>query len=106
MQIQGMARKGKTASASEEEDILMKTTAKAVVQLTIELPSTHAAELAGLLGSHVSFLDFPWAESIYYALCSEGIRDEDVFRDAVFGESVFLQRRQDQPQMRLPLDHK
>lgn len=81
------------AEAGLSKETETRTTAKAVVRLTIELPSTHAAELAGLLGNHVSFLDFPWARSIYFALAHGGIRDEDVFRDAVFGESVFLERR-------------
>ena len=62
------------------------------VRLTVELSPTHAAELASLLGNHVSFVDFPWAKSIYKALCSAGILDKDVFRDAEAGESAFLEK--------------
>src|SRR5690606_27475774 len=53
---------------------LMDTTAKVeivdqpVIRLTIELPTKHAAELAGLLAGYVSFLDFPWAGPIWEAL--------------------------------------
>jgi len=75
----------------------MNTTAKAEivnhVRLTIELPNTHAAELAGLLGGHVSFLDFPWAEAIYHALDRAGIQEEYVFTDSKLGPDIFLQRR-------------
>lgn len=66
-----------------------------VVHLTLEMPPMHAAELAGLLGNHVSFSDFPWAKSIYNALSSKGIRDEAVFKDSEFGANVFLERKQD-----------
>lgn len=72
----------------------MKTTAKAVVHLTVELSPTHAAELAELLARHVSFLDFPWAEAIYDALRPAGGYHAAVFRDEERGWNVFLRREQ------------
>jgi len=76
----------------------MNTTAKAEivnhVRLTIELSKTHAAELAGLLGGHVSFLDFPWAGAIYNALDRAGIQEEFVFTDTKLGEDIFFERTQ------------
>jgi len=63
------------------------------VRLTIELSNTHAAELAGLLGGHVSFIDFPWAESIYKALDRAGIQEDYVFTDSERGPDIFLQRK-------------
>ena len=65
-----------------------------VVRLTIELSHTHAAELAGLLAGHVSFLDFPWAESIYQAIEGAGIQEEYVFTDSERGPDIFLVRKQ------------
>ena len=65
-----------------------------VVRLTIELPATHAAELAGLLAGHVSFLDFPWAGEIYEALERAGIQEEHVFADSEHGPDIFLVRKQ------------
>jgi len=65
-----------------------------VVHLTIELPIKHAAELAGLLAGHVSFLDFPWAGSIYNALDRAGIQEEYVFTDSERGPDIFLVRKQ------------
>jgi len=65
-----------------------------VVRLKIELSNTHAAELAGLLGGHVSFLDFPWARPIYKALERAGIQDEYVFADSEHGPDIFLVRKQ------------
>ena len=64
-----------------------------VVRLTIELSNEHAAELAGLLGNHVSFADFSWAQKIYNALVRVGVRSKDVFRDAELVEHAFLERR-------------
>src|SRR5690606_8066886 len=76
------------------------TTAKAVIRLTVELPPTHAAELAELLACHVSFPDFPWAEAIYDALHLQhallhGSHHAVVFWDATLGRNAFLQRKQD-----------
>jgi len=65
-----------------------------VARLTIELPTKHAAELAGLLGGHVSFIDFPWAGPIYEALERAGIQDEYVFTDSERGPDIFLVRKQ------------
>jgi hypothetical protein len=65
-----------------------------VVRLTIELPPTHAAELAGLLAGHVNFLNFPWAQSIYEALDCAGIQEEYVFTDSEHGPDIFLVRKQ------------
>lgn len=67
-----------------------------VVRLTIELSNTHAAELAGLLG-HVSFLNFPWAKSIYDALKRADIRCADVFMDWEHGPDIYLQRKPARP---------
>ena len=78
----------------------MMNTAKAeivgqpVVRLTIELPTKHAAELAGLLAGHVNFLDFPWARPIYNALDRAGIQEEYVFTDSERGPDIFLVRKQ------------
>lgn len=63
-----------------------------VVRLTIELSNEHAAELAGLLGNHVSFADFSWARAVHNALISAGIRSKDVFKGAEFVEHAFLER--------------
>lgn len=72
------------------------TTSKTVIRLTVELPPTHAAELAGLMAGHVSFADFPWAEAIYYALRrSVGNHHALVFADANHGVDVFLERKKD-----------
>ena len=65
-----------------------------VVRLTVELPPTHAAELAGLLAGYVSFRDFPWAQSIYKALECAGIQEEYVFTYSEHGPDIFLQRKQ------------
>ena len=64
------------------------------VRLTVELPPTHAAELAGLLGGHVSFFDFPWARPICKALERAGIQEEYVFTDSERGQNIFLVRKQ------------
>ena len=64
-----------------------------VVRLTIELPTEHAAELAGLLASHVSFINFPWAKSIYDALKRANIQCAAVFMDREHGPNIFLQRK-------------
>lgn len=71
-----------------------------VVRLTIELSNAHAAELAGLLGNHVSFADFPWARAVHNALISVGIRGADVFRGAEFVEHAFLERRDEATELR------
>lgn len=68
-----------------------------VVRLTIELSHTHAAELAGLLAGHVSFLDFPWAGEIWEALERACIQDECVFTDSERGQDIFLVRKQNGP---------
>lgn len=65
-----------------------------VVRLTIELDADAAAELGGLLVGHVSFLDFPWAQSIYEALERACIQDECVFTDSERGPDIFLVRKQ------------
>ena len=76
----------------------MNTTAKVeivdqpVVRLTIELCHTYAAELAGLLG-HMSFADFPWAQSIYRALERADILGADVFTDWAHGPDIFIVRK-------------
>jgi len=71
-----------------------------VVRLTIELSNEHAAELAGLLGNHVSFADFPWARAIHNALISAGIRSKDVFKGAELVEHAFLVRRDEATERR------
>src|SRR5690554_1638907 len=71
------------------------TTSKTVIRLTVELPPTHAAELAGRMAAHVSFADFQWAEAIYNALRPHGSHRSVVFSDANHGMDVFLYRKQD-----------
>lgn len=63
-----------------------------VVRLTVDLPQTAAAELAELLG-HMSFADFPWAQSIYRALERADIRGADVLTDWAHGPDIFIVRK-------------